>query len=146
MTYPWLDLKENIQTVVELEKLNSGIPMKGSTALNVEIRRVVVRAQPYTQCAQRFMREIDVSRNDSKSNVGGGEGGEGFSVQGGRALRGSKGVKGEPRVSDRQGPSQVSRQQVQSRNHRAWFCPAPMRNRKIRATRRRAVEIFWSSS
>ena len=67
---PWLDLKENIQTMVELEKLNSGIPTRGSAILNVGIRRAVM-AKPYTQYAYRFMRETDISKNDLKCSVAG---------------------------------------------------------------------------
>lgn len=103
-----------------------------------------MRAQSYTRYAHRFTQETDVSKNDLKCSVAGG-GGEGFSVQGGRALRGSREVQGEPRASDRQGLSQVSRQQVQNRNHGAWLCPVPMRNRKIRTTQLHTADVFGSS-
>lgn len=122
---PWLDLKENIQTMVELETLNSGIPTRGSTVLNVGIRRAVT-AKPYTRYAYRFIWETDISKNDLKCSVARVEvtvflGREGELWEAAGRLR-----ENPERVNNKD-VLRYSRQELQSRNHDALFCP--VRNR-----------------
>ena len=78
----WTDLKENMQTVVELEKLSSGIPARGSTVLNDRMGRVVMANPTLIRLQVHARNRHFVEPSETQSSRGGREG---FPAQGGRA-------------------------------------------------------------